>query len=152
VTCSQASVGSTTTGWQESLQPGQHTLVIEAGGDERWRVTATYVTVTATAWKVNAAGQTYGVENAHGSPDLIAVIATNGVQGYVYGRDLNPPMPTSLQTVPPDSPRRTLPVFASDGRTRVGEFVLGWRLAAPLSLGAPTYLDLRINRRYLQVL
>ena len=35
------------------------------------------------AWGVNARGQTYGVQNQHGTPDLIAVIATNHHTGYV---------------------------------------------------------------------
>lgn len=46
---------------------------------------------------VNAKGETYGVESPeNGTPDLIAVVATNGQSGYAYARDLNGgPMPTS---------------------------------------------------------
>ena len=42
----------------------------------------------STAWAVNAKGDTYVVENGHGTPDLVAVEATNGSTGYAYATDL----------------------------------------------------------------
>jgi len=39
---------------------------------------------------VNANGQTYGVSNQQGTPDLIAVVVDQGkTQGYVEQRELN---------------------------------------------------------------
>jgi len=79
------------------------TVVAEPG--VRWSATAQYATSTATEWGVNARGQTYGVPNVNGVPDLSAVQATNGEWGYVYVRYHD---------------RSLVNVFASDGRTIVG--------------------------------
>ena len=64
--------------------------------EARWRLVATYASVTTTPWKVNASGQTYGAQNQHGIPDLVAVVATNHRTGYVYA--------SQLFTAPPTNP------------------------------------------------
>jgi hypothetical protein len=110
-------------GWQIPVQSGQHTTVIHAGTGERWRVVATYSARTTTAWGTNDDGLTYGVANDRGTPDLLAVIATNGETGYVYSRDLQVPEPTGLQTGASTSKPIHLPVYTSDGHTVIGQFI-----------------------------
>jgi hypothetical protein len=56
-----------------SLDPGQHTVTVRANRKATWTLQADYVRQTTTARGVNAHGQTYGVANSHGTPDLIAV-------------------------------------------------------------------------------
>lgn len=101
-----------------SLKPGQHSTTITATPGARWRLTATYVGVTHTAWGVNADGQTYGTINDRGTPDLVAAVATNGRSGYVYARQLI----WGASGV-------TLTVYESDGKTPIGKFVLGGKSA-----------------------
>lgn len=55
------------------LQAGQHTVTITTTANASWRLRATYVHQVITAWKINAHGQTYGVPNKKGLPDLVAV-------------------------------------------------------------------------------
>jgi hypothetical protein len=62
-------------GWQLPVQVGQHATVIRAVDGERWRLTAAYAQVHTSPWAVNANGQTYGVANDNGTPDLPAVAA-----------------------------------------------------------------------------
>jgi hypothetical protein len=104
------------------LAAGQHTTSIHAGSNERWQLTATYSSIEQTPWGVNKNGQTYGVQNSRGTPDLIAVIATNGKTGYALSKDvmLNPPPRGPGQDVQPSS--GTVPVSESDGETVIGAF------------------------------
>ncbi len=92
------------------ISPGQHTTKITATPGARWRLVATYVSVTTTAWGVNASGQTYRVQNQHGTPDLVAVIATNHRGGYVYATQFNPPSPkaTAQAIAQNNTPPKTL--------------------------------------------
>ena len=122
--CDRQDAGTGQMGWQLPVQVGQHATVIRAGDAQRWRLTATYAQVSTLAWAVNANGQTYGVANDNGTPDLIAAIATNGKTGYVYARDLEQPAPTTLQSGAPPGQTRTIPVYTSDGRTEVGQFLI----------------------------
>jgi len=46
-----------------------------------WTMTATWVRAETTEWATNANGNTYGVMNEHGEPDLIAVITTDNKPG-----------------------------------------------------------------------
>ena len=108
------------------LVPGQTTLTIKAAAGMRWKLSATYVRTEQTPWGVNAQGQTYGVENGDGTPDLVAVQATNGRRGYAYATELNGPQPTSpadaLAHQEPDYDGRDVPVYESDGVSRIGTF------------------------------
>jgi hypothetical protein len=105
----------------------RNSTTITATPHARWRLVATYASVTTTAWGVNASGQTYGVQNQHGTPDLIAVIATNHRSGYVYANQLDPPPPKtpSQAIVQNNAPPRTLTVYESDGKTSIGKFIVG---------------------------
>ncbi|GAA4167453.1 hypothetical protein [Gryllotalpicola koreensis] len=103
----------------------------------RWTATLTWVSAHATAWGVNAAGQSYGVQNENGSPDLIAATATNGKDGYVLRTDLeDADGTTAMKSF--HSPQDALdwqkahegkdvyiPVYRSDGKTRIGVFKVG---------------------------
>ena len=104
---------------------GQDSTTITATPGARWHLTATYSTVTTTAWGVNATGQTYGIANQNGTPDLVAVVATNGRTGYVYATQLTSPAPTSpSQAIAENnSPPKTLTVYESDGKTPIGKFI-----------------------------
>lgn len=109
------------------IAAGQDSTRITATPGARWRLLATYVSVTTTAWAVNASGQTYGVENQHGTPDLLAVIATNHRTGYVYAHQLDQPPPRTIKQAltQNDAAPRTLTVYKSDGKTSIGKFILG---------------------------
>ncbi|WP_127476945.1 hypothetical protein [Microbacterium sulfonylureivorans] len=105
--------------------------------DAAWSITAGYVSSDTTDWAVNKTGDSYGVINGDGQPDLIAVIATNGQQGYVYREDLaDADGSTAAEsfTSPEDALRwqeenagiiHMIPVYESDGTTRIGEFRVG---------------------------
>ncbi|MGA2471352.1 MAG: peptidase M56 family protein [Solirubrobacteraceae bacterium] len=132
VDCDSADAGpqSPPVTYTMSIAPGQDSTTITATPSASWRLVATYASVTTTAWGVNASGQTYGIQNQHGTPDLVAVIATNHRSGYVYASQLFPPPPNTIaqalaqDNAPPPSPR-TLTVYESDGKTPIGEFVAG---------------------------
>ena len=99
--------------------------------DARWTATLQYMSREPTPFGVNAIGDTYGMERSDGSiPDLVAVIATNGREGYSYWKDLEGPTPSS----PAEALRWQkdhkgevvrIPVYLSDGETVIGEFVMG---------------------------
>ena len=111
-----------------TLDPGQHGVTITTDPGSRWQLTANYVKQVRTELGVNARGETYGVESPeNGTPDLIAVMATNGASGYVYAKELyGGPMPTSpedaVKNFSTPRPPREIPVYLSDGQTTVGTF------------------------------
>jgi hypothetical protein len=105
---------------------GRNGTTITATPRARWRLIATYASVRTTAWGVNASGQTYGVQNQHGIPDLIAAMATNHRSGYVYANQLETdPKSPSQAVAQNNAPPRTLTVYQSDGKTPIGKFVVG---------------------------
>jgi len=75
-------------------------------------------------------------KNPNGIPDLIAVVATNGLQGYVHRAELEEADGTAAArefTSPEDAIRWqeeragktfTVPVYEADGTTQIGEFVI----------------------------
>lgn len=128
VSCDAADVGtrSAAAGYRMAIAADTRGLTITASTGERWRVTATYVTVTTTPWGVNERGQTYGVQNDSGTPDLVAAMATDGEQGYVLATDLNGPQPADPSEAATFRPApRTIPVYKSDGVTQIGVFEIG---------------------------
>lgn len=64
-------------------------FVIRAKPGVRWRLVTYFVRTKTTPWAVNAKGETFGVENDSGTPDLIYVRATNGRFGYLYAEELD---------------------------------------------------------------
>lgn len=127
-------------GYTVPLAPGQNSITIKTDSGNRWQLSAKYVKQERTALGVNAKGETYGVESPeNGVPDLIAVMATNGSSGYAYAKDLyGGPMPTSPEDAVTNfntpRPPREIPVFLSNGETRVGVF-----MAAGSGGGIPAY-------------
>lgn len=87
-------------------------------------------------YSVNAQGQTYGsaihASSPEQEPDLIAATATNGKDGFVLKSDLD------VQADSPESAAQItkqsdagfeIGVYLSDGKTRVGSFLVGGETA-----------------------
>lgn len=112
------------------LEQGERTLTFTALPEVGWKVVATYVRATTSEWGVNASGETYGVQRSGRTPDLIAVLTTDGTQGYAYASELDGPVPTSpadalAQQEAEAGRSRSVPVYESDGETVIGEFLVG---------------------------
>ncbi|WZH38924.1 MAG: hypothetical protein PIR02_09680 [Microbacterium enclense] len=109
-------------------------VVVSAGSSESWRVTATFLDAEPVPLAVNDRGQTYGSWGAGEEPDLIAVVATNGRQGYVEADELADADGSSRNFGSPEEALLwqegragravVVPVYLSDGVTRVGDFVV----------------------------
>lgn len=116
--------------------PADGTLAVTAPPEAEWEVAVAFVNTTTTPWATNASGQTYGITNEHGSPDLIAVEADDGTSGYVAASDLadaNGESAAESFTSPEDALRWqqsvqgtsvSIPVFLYDGLTRIGTFTI----------------------------
>ena len=128
------------------LQAGQHTVTITTSANASWRLRATYVNQVITAWRTNAHGETYGVPNKHGFPDLIAVSFDRGRHsGYVKSTDLNCASGGNVRSPAQALARQnalkgrnvSVPVYESDGTTKIGTYIVGTRspgtLTVPLS-------------------
>lgn len=88
---------------------------IEASAGTRWTATLQYATAVTSDWAVNDKGQTYGVPNASGHPDLVPGRADNGREGWVLWSE-------------PDGGD----VYESDGTTVVGQWTAGVADEVPL--------------------
>jgi len=134
VTCGENDQGTEATHLMAVSSLEGNLVTITTSADAFWTLRAGYVSTEITDWIVNESGQTYGVSNENGTPDLIAVIATNGEQGFVTRRDLEDADGTTAAqsfTTPDDALRwqqehagevKLIPVYAEDGITQVGEF------------------------------
>jgi hypothetical protein len=89
-------------------------ITITADPGTEWTIRAQYGTSDTTPWGVNANGQTYGVPNKNGAPDLTATLATNGKQGYISEEEL-----TAFEG------EGFINVYTSDGTTVIGQFPIG---------------------------
>jgi len=105
---------------------------IQTSASAQWTLQAAYVNQVKTAWGVNANGQTYGVVNQSGTPDLIAVVIDHGkTGGYVTKHDLDcasgdaVSSPAQAATWDQRNYNITIPVYESDGTTVIGQFVVG---------------------------
>ena len=92
-------------------------------------------------YPTNAHDQTYGADVGppnsttgraasalpYRGPELVLVQATNGKTGYAYASQLNGPMPKSPQQAIAMNAQypRTIPVYARNGTTVIGKFVIG---------------------------
>lgn len=92
---------------------GTTSITITADPGTRWSVVAQYANASTTAWSVNDNGQTYGVPNDNGLPDLSAAQATNGKLGYILETELSTAVDGSIN------------VYDSDGTTILGQFPIG---------------------------
>jgi hypothetical protein len=103
-------------------------LRVLAGPDVVWRLYAVYVDEYESEWFTNESGQTYGVPNNSGAPDLIAVWTDSGQLGYtptdqLLGMDAQPQFHSAVDVqkyVSAHSEKQRLPVFAEDGQTLIG--------------------------------
>ena len=161
MTCSPADIsGASGTSLQSTevapLQPGQDMVTIDASANASWSLQAVYVNRVTTSWGTNASGQTYGVANQNGTPDLVAVTIDQGeVQGYVKASDLdcasgsddvNSPAQALAWDAASKNRNISIPVYESDGSTEIGVFVVGDALGpdattvplSSLSIGCPT--------------
>ena len=116
------------------LRPGQRTVSIDTSASASWTLQAVYVHRVITPWGTNANGQTYGVLNENGTPDLVAVIIDQGkVHGYVKESDLNcasgagvsSPAQALAWNAASKNRNISIPVYESDGTTVVGVFIVG---------------------------
>lgn len=114
------------------LEANQDSVTITTSRDATWTLTATYASERVTDWATNSGGYSYGVMNDNGTPDLIAVIATNGKQGYIFatdldradGRDQKFTSPEEAMNWQRDRQGKTfsITVYLSDGKTPIGTF------------------------------
>lgn len=76
---------------------------------------------------INEDGQSYGIESED-SPDLIAAQGIDGTYGYILSNDLyGPEFSTPEEAVnwqKKHNGKRVIPLYASDGKTVIGEFEL----------------------------
>jgi hypothetical protein len=135
-----------TSGSPFDLAPGQTTWTFTANAGATYRVSVGYRSAQQQPWGVNANGESYGQEKssvngfgprtAANVPDLIAVTATNGHDGYVRAADDawaangGGAEPTSQAEALARQAANVgkgwaIPVYESDGKTPVGEFVVG---------------------------
>lgn len=96
--------------------PGSTSITITADPGTRWSVIAQYATTSTTEWGLNENGQTYGVPNENGLPDLSPALATNGEVGYIFNREL-----MSFR----EGEEGFINVYESDGTTVIGQFFIG---------------------------
>jgi uncharacterized protein YaiE (UPF0345 family) len=96
--------------------PGTTTITITADPGTQWSVTAQYASASTTEWGVNENGQTYGVPNENGLPDLSPALATNGEVGYIFNREV-----LSFR----EGEEGFINVYESDGTTVIGQFFIG---------------------------
>ena len=134
LTCGAGEVG-TATSWTEQLRETKPSFSIETDSGARWRVSISFASVTTTPWETNAAGETFGIPNKNGTPDLVAVTATNGRNGFVHSADLLGPVPANPAEALEEQAHRSasieFPVVTSDGVTQIGKFVATRGPAAP---------------------
>ena len=114
--------------------PGQTTFNLGATPGARWRLTYTFSHHQPTGLATNAAGQTYGIDSSNDHPDLIAATATNGRDGYISAKDEAAAVPCNNVKTPAEAVRCTqdsagktvtIPVYQSDGKTKIGDFQIG---------------------------
>ena len=126
LTCGPKDIGSTTS-WTQPISGDLRSASIATDADARWRLSMSFASVTTTAWGTNESGESYGVPNRTGTPDLVAVTATNGRSGYVRAKDVLGTTPSSpadaLQQQAARADSFEVPVFTSDGLTRIGVFL-----------------------------
>jgi hypothetical protein len=117
------------------LRPGEQTVTITTSANASWTLQAVYVNQVVTPWATNANGETYGVANRTGTPDLVAVAFDGGKrQGYVKSSDINcanggseirsPAQALAWQAASKNR-NVSVPVYQSDGTTEIGTFLMG---------------------------
>jgi len=89
---------------------------------------------TLPVYQVNENGLTYGsgasAYSFESEPDLIRAMGDDGIIGYVYAIDLRGPIPNTPEEAlaimqMQGTKLRSIPLYASDGQTVLGEFFVG---------------------------
>ena len=89
IACRREDVGTrSAASWFDFALSDADALHIGADAGSRWRLAVVFVSKEPTDWGINDRGDSFGVESQRGTPDLIAVVASNGIDGYVYADDL----------------------------------------------------------------
>jgi hypothetical protein len=126
-------------GWNGSSYVEKQTNIWWYGGSGARGVATAPVLEGDPDWPVNEAGQTYGnsaLAAPSDAPDLVTATATNGEQGYLLQTDIDSvtadallnsgasfeAIQTWIDTV--GSVDHTIPVYAEDGTTVLGEFLI----------------------------
>jgi hypothetical protein len=116
------------------LAAGVDSVTITTNPNASWTLQATYVSQVTTSWGVNASGETYGVTNQNGTPDLVAVVFNDGnSHGYVKesdlkcagGGDVTSPAEALAWDKASQNRNVSVPVYESNGTTVIGTFILG---------------------------
>jgi hypothetical protein len=112
---------------------GTTTFPVSSSPGTRWHAVLQYASSVTSRWSVNAKGQTFGIENQHGHPDLVPGRADDGRLGWVLWSE----------TAGADQPG-TVDVYESDGET-----VIGHQTA---EAGTLPELPLPLDQRYIDEL
>ncbi|MDA8285457.1 MAG: PASTA domain-containing protein [Actinomycetota bacterium] len=122
------------TGLVEPLGAGETSVTITSKPTNSWKLRAVFVQQVTTQWAVNAKGETYGVPNQNGTPDLQAVPLSAGIPGgYVESKALNcadggdvsnPAQAVAWDTFSKKT-KTLLPVYTRNGSTILGSYVVG---------------------------
>ena len=116
------------------LGSGVDSVTITTSANASWTLTAMYENQVTTPWGVNASGQTYGVQNQNGTPDLIAVVIDQGkAHGYIEvseqncadGGDVRSPAEALEWDKVSQNRNISIPVYEGNGTTVIGTFVIG---------------------------
>jgi hypothetical protein len=94
-------------------KPGSTTITITADPQTRWKATAEYASSFTSAWAMNARGQTYGLCNHNGCPDLMAARIIDGQEAYISTKESTALIGSGYLN------------YKSDGTTFVGQFPIG---------------------------
>jgi hypothetical protein len=133
VTCAAADIGGESSA-SLPLAAGQDSTSVSTSSSASWRLSAAYVNTTTTPWAINAHGQSYGVANANGTPDLVAVQTVDGKNGFAFAKEIADADGTTAAKgfkSPQDALKwqeqmsgktAVVPVYESDGTTRIGDF------------------------------
>jgi len=130
--CPNGAGASTTSSAPKMLHDGENTFAVTTDPDTEWRISTYYVESHLTDWAVNANGETYGVRNDNGTPDLVSASATNRRTGYIRHDDQQKLLDACGSVTSDDAcvaayidEHPTIPVYLSDGETVIGEFEIG---------------------------
>lgn len=110
---------------------GTTTFPVSSSPGTRWHAVLQYASSVTSRWSVNAKGQTFGIENQHGHPDLVPGRSDDGRLGWVLWSE----------TAGAEEPG-TVDVYESDGET-----VIGHQTAE-----AGTLPELPLDQRYIDEL
>ena len=143
VSCAASEGGSETAWYDFALDPTVDKLYVTAPEGGEAAVSVQYLTYLPTRFGVNENGQTYGTGAEDATPDLILVIGTSPdggeVEGYALATDLvafspdHPDHPANPEEALRWQQERDekypggwdIPVYQSDGVTRIGTFHVG---------------------------